>query len=87
VIEESDLRAMSAFQQLREVMATALNIGADTIAETSTQGDFPAWDSVGHVHLMVALEDAFGVELQIEDFAKLASVPAILDYLRSRGID
>ena len=78
---------MSAFEQLQEVMAAALNVGADTIARTSAQSDFAAWDSLGHVHLMVALEDTFGIELEIEDFAKLGSVPAILDYLMRQGIE
>ena len=78
---------MSAFEQLQEVMASALNVDASTITQASAQGDFAAWDSLGHVHLMVALEDAFAIELQIEDFAKLGSVRAILDYLKSQGIE
>jgi len=86
VNDESDRQQTGAFHQLREVIAAALNVPADTISETSVQSDFAGWDSVGHVHLMVALEDAFGVELEIEDFAKLASVPAILDYLARRGV-
>lgn len=77
---------MSAFEQLQEIMAAALNVGADTITPKSAQGDFAAWDSLGHVHLMVALEDAFGIELEVEDFAKLGSVEAILDYLKRQGI-
>jgi hypothetical protein len=36
---------------------------------------------------MVALESSFDVTLEVEDFAALISVPAILDYLRSRGIE
>jgi len=78
---------MSAFEQLQNVMASALNISADTITQASVQGDIAAWDSLGHVHLMVALEDTFGVELQIEDFSKLGSVRAILDYLKSQGVE
>lgn len=36
---------------------------------------------------MVALESNFDVSLEVEDFAALTSVPAILNYLRSRGIE
>lgn len=78
---------MSAFEQLQNVMASALNVSADSITRASAQGDFAAWDSLGHVHLMVALEDSFAVELQIEDFSQLGSVRAILDYLKSQGIE
>ena len=76
---------MSGFQQLRDVIAVSLGVPSDKITETSAQGDLAAWDSLGHVRLMVALEEAFGVELEIEDFVKLASVPAIRDYLARRG--
>jgi acyl carrier protein len=78
---------MSTFEQLQEVMAPALNISADAITPASTQANLPAWDSLGHVNLMVALEDAFGIELQIEDFSKLGSVRAILEYLKSQGVE
>ena len=78
---------MSTFEQLQEVMAPALNVSADTITPASAQSNLAAWDSLGHVNLMVALEDAFGIELQIEDFSKLGSVRAILEYLKSQGIE
>ncbi len=78
---------MSTFEQLQEVMAPALNVSADTITPTSAQSNLAAWDSLGHVNLMVALEDAFGIELQIEDFSKLGSVRAILEYLKSQGVE
>jgi hypothetical protein len=35
----------------------------------------------------VALESSFDLSLEVEDFAALTSVPAILGYLRSRGIE
>lgn len=84
---EADIRKMSRFQQLRDIIAVTLGIGPDRITQTSAQDDFAAWDSLGQINLMVALEAAFGIELQVEDFAKLASVPAILDYLARQGIE
>ena len=77
---------MNTFEQLQEVMASALNVSAGMITAASDQGNLAAWDSVGHVQLMVALEDAFGIELQIEDFAKLDSVRAILAYLETQRV-
>jgi acyl carrier protein len=41
---------------------------------------------MGQIHLMVALEDSFGIHLEVEDFARLTSVPAILDHLARQGI-
>lgn len=72
---------MSAFEQLRDIMATALEVPADTIREDSTMVDIEEWDSLGHVHIMVALEQAFDLYMDVEDFAELDSVPAILAFL------
>jgi acyl carrier protein len=33
----------------------------------------PAWDSVGHMQLMAALEESFGIELDIDDIIEFSS--------------
>lgn len=73
---------MSVFDQLREIMATALEIPPQSITEGSTMADIEEWDSLGHVHIMVALEQAFDLYMDVEDFAELDSVPAILEFLK-----
>lgn len=72
---------MNAFEQLRDIMATALEVPAEAIRENSTMADIEEWDSLGHVHIMVALEQAFDLYMDVEDFADLDSVPAILEFL------
>jgi len=78
---------MSTFDRLRDAMAATLKVSPDTITDTTKDKDVAAWDSLGHVNLMMTLEQTFGVFLEVEDFAKLNSVPAILDYLRGQGIE
>jgi acyl carrier protein len=73
---------MSIFKQLQEIMATALEIPASTISEGSTMEEIEEWDSLGHVHIMVALEHAFDLYMDVDDFAELDSVPAIVHYLK-----
>jgi len=75
---------MSTFEQLRDIMATALEIPVDTVRENSRMSDIEEWDSLGHVHIMVALEQAFDLYMDVEDFAELDSVPAILEFLASQ---
>lgn len=74
---------MSLFDELRDIMATALEISGEAIKEDSTMADIEEWDSLGHVHIMVALEQAFDLYMDVEDFAELDSVPAILQYLNN----
>ncbi len=35
--------------------------------------DIAAWDSVGHMALMAALEEAFGIEMDIDDIIEFSS--------------
>jgi acyl carrier protein len=77
---------MSTFEQLRDTVATTFNLGPRAITETTRQKDVASWDSLGHVNLMVALEGVFQLTLEPEDFSRLTSVPAILEYLQEHGV-
>ena len=76
---------MSLYPRLRQTIAAALKVGADAIGEATAADDLAAWDSLGHVNLMMALEQTFGVYIEVEDFENLRSVPSILDYLGRHG--
>lgn len=51
------------------------------ISGATVQDDVPGWDSVGHLNLMLMIEESFGVRLEIEDMQKLTSVAAIVRFL------
>ena len=76
---------MDTFAQLQETMALTLNVPAETIRETTTRDDLGSWDSLGHINLMVAIENTFDLTFEVEDFARLTSVSAILAYLNEHG--
>ena len=82
----SDRIGMSTFEELREAIAQTLEIPPEVITTTSTAEDVAGWDSLGHVNLMMSIEQTFDVQLDVEDFPKLTSVPAILEYLKGQGI-
>jgi len=77
---------MTVFEKLQEIMATALELPPGAIREDSTMDEIEEWDSLGHVHIMVALEQAFDLYMDVDDFAELDSVPAILQYLESENV-
>jgi acyl carrier protein len=69
------------FEQVRQVIALTFGIPAEQVRAEMTREEISGWDSLGHLNLMLALEDKFGLTLEIDDMARLTSVPAILDYL------
>jgi acyl carrier protein len=77
---------MTTFNQIQETIAATLNIAPGLINEDTKDTDVTAWDSLGHVNIMMSLEQTFDVFLEVEDFARLKSVPAIVDYLRDQGV-
>lgn len=77
---------MSLFPKVQEAIAATLNVPADNITENTRDEDVAAWDSLGQVNLMMALEQTFDVFLDVEAFQNLTSVPAILDYLKQQGV-
>ena len=48
--------------------------------------DIPAWDSVGHMGLVVALEEAFGIMLEPDDIVDLSSFDKGKEILRKYDV-
>lgn len=60
-------------------------INKESLAELKYQA-IAAWDSVGHMALMAALEDAFGIELDIDDIIGFSSYDVGMATLGKYGI-
>ena len=74
-------------EKMKEMVADQLNVDAAEItAETSFKDDLGA-DSLDLFELVMALEDEYSVEIPAEDFEKLTTVGAVMDYLKSKGVE
>jgi acyl carrier protein len=51
------------------------------ISSDTARSEIPAWDSLGHLILMSALDQQFGIRLTPAEVSSLASVKDILDIL------
>jgi len=69
---------MRHLEQLRDIMALTFDLPPAAITADTAQDTCPTWDSLAHLNLMLAIEDAFGVTLTVEEMAELTSVAAIL---------
>ena len=76
---------MDLFEKTRYVIATTLKVTPEKITRETSDKDLAAWDSLAHVNLMMSLEQTFDLFLEVEDFPRLNSVPAILEYLGRQG--
>jgi acyl carrier protein len=72
---------MMYFDRVQEQIALMFGITPERITQDTAQDDIPEWDSVGHLNLMLAIENTFDVTLEIDQMVDLTSVVAIIEYL------
>ena len=60
-------------------IANVVDLDADEVTETLHMDHVASWDSMCHLRLMLALEDAFGVTLSPGQMASMTSVKAIMN--------
>ncbi|MDO4262094.1 MAG: acyl carrier protein [Eubacteriales bacterium] len=74
-------------EKIKEMVAEQLNVdAADMTAETSFKEDLGA-DSLDLFELVMALEEEYGIEIPSEELEKLTTVGAVMDYLKSKGVE
>lgn len=75
--------ATALTERIREALALALQISPESVTPDLAFGDLPQWDSMGHMEVMMRLEEYFGIEVNADTIAALTSVPAIRQYLEN----
>lgn len=70
--KSSGERVMTNLEKYNEAFASSLEVGEDKLPGLTYQS-IPTWDSVGHMTLIAALEDAFDIMLDTDDIIDLSS--------------
>jgi acyl carrier protein len=71
--------------QVKEIMADVFNVPLGQLDDASSPSSIAAWDSVQHLNLVLALEQAFDVEFDPEEIPRLQSTAAIVQLIRNKG--
>ena len=73
--------------EMKKMIAEQLNCDENEItADTSFKDDLGA-DSLDLFELVMALEEEYGGEIPSEDLEKITTVGAVMDYLKSKGVE
>ena len=54
------------------------------VNENSTVGDFPAWDSVGHLSILSSVEEAFDISFEPEEMMEMEDVKDIVEAVNAK---
>lgn len=74
---------MSVSSKYREIFQQSFQYEQ---VETLKYQDIPAWDSVGHMGLVAALEDEFEIEMEIDDIIDMSSFDKGKEILAKYGV-
>jgi acyl carrier protein len=73
-------------ERIRAIMAEVLRLPVERIGADAAIGTVPNWDSTAHMRMMIALEDAFGIELdesRMVEMTSFAKIRSAVDELRA----
>ncbi|MBR3085546.1 MAG: acyl carrier protein [Kiritimatiellae bacterium] len=74
-------------ERVKAIIVDSLGVTPEQVTpEASFVNDLGA-DSLDNIELIMAFEEEFGAEIPDEDAEKLTTVGAVLDYLKSKGLD
>ena len=70
--------------RLKQTFADSLTLNEDEIVDETSPDTEPAWTSLGHLTLMSAVEDVFGVQFSMEEMAAAQSFGQLRTLLATR---
>jgi acyl carrier protein len=63
--------------EVKDLIASTFSIPLESVADNSSGQTIEQWDSVGHINLVMAVEQKFGVSFTMDEIMHLRDVGAI----------
>ncbi|SEG99610.1 Acyl carrier protein [Nonomuraea solani] len=77
---------MSHLDRLRAVFRSALNLPADADVDGLEYRAIPEWDSLAHMALIAAMEDAFSIMVDTDEMIDMSSFAKAVELLESHDV-
>ena len=72
--------------RIYRIIADVCGVPIESIDENSSPDSITTWDSASHIHLILAIEAEFNVELSPDDVTEMLSVSLIRIILSDLGV-
>jgi acyl carrier protein len=72
---------------INELLGPILSGDGKPLSLDDSPETLQAWDSLKHVQVLLAIEEAIGANLSIQEISKLNSIRDIMDLFRARGVE
>lgn len=77
---------MTNLEKITKVFADTFGITENEVATLQYQG-IEEWDSVGHMTLIAAIEDEFGIEMDTDDIIDMSSFEKAIEIITKYNIE
>ena len=74
---------MNLIDYIRETFS----VEKSEINPNTAPGDFPEWDSLGHLNLLTGLEEKLGISFDMEETMSIESVQDLKNILDSKKVE
>ena len=75
------------FEKIAEIIADQLSVSVDEITmDTDIMDEFGA-DSLDMMEMIMAIEEEYGVEVDMENVENIKTIGDVIEYLNAQGIN
>lgn len=77
---------MTPLEKLQKIFQRIFAFANGGLSHTTCPEDIPQWDSIGHMHMVSAVEKEFGIRFELNETMEMDDVGKILQILATKGI-
>ena len=77
------IRTMQIEEKVLKIISESLEVSQDMVTEETAIGDFPEWNSLGHIVVISNLEKEFNITFDPEIIMDLEDVSDIIEAIES----
>lgn len=77
---------MDHLKKYKDVFMNVFSLSEEDLENNPAMANVELWDSVGHINLIAELEDAFNIEITMEEMSALISYEKGRELLEQHGI-
>ena len=77
---------MALIDRVAALFEKVFGIDAGDFSLDVVPEDVLRWDSLGHMNMVMELEDTFGVHFEVDEITEMSSGRKIIEILRAKGV-
>ena len=70
-----------------QIFVECFSVDASVLGDTFQYQSIPAWDSVGHMGMIAAIEESFGIMMEMDDIIDFSSYSKGIELLKKYDIE